>query len=46
MIKHVENKLKLNIAKNKKDEYVKNLTTSKLIVLHEKIPTNNMIKSK
>jgi len=35
-----------NIVKNIKDEYASKFTTSKLIIYNDKIPTNNIIKSK
>ena len=36
----------INIAKNIEGESAKKLTTSKLIAYNNKMPTNNMIKSK
>jgi len=38
--------IRINIAKNVNDESAKKLTSPKLIAYNDKMPTNNMIKSK
>jgi len=44
LIKYIT--INTNIAKNIKDKFVNKLTSSKLKTYNNKIPTNNMIKSK
>jgi len=46
LIEYMRHNNMINIAKNIKDEFGNKLTTPKLIAYIDKMPTNNMVKSK